>query len=74
MQFSSIFCEEVINYKIGEIKNRKFMHKEIKELRNSYLKKCPIIKSKEIKNMISSMGINFDKYTFDIVVFYQIMF
>lgn len=68
--FSSIFCVETINYRFGEIKNKNFIKdSEIKKLRKSYLKKCPLYSSKDISAIIKEMGINFDEYVFDIVVF-----
>ncbi len=68
--FSSIFCIETINYKFGEIKDNKYVSSgEIKKLRKSYLKECPLYNSNNIKSIINSMGINFDNYVFDIVVF-----
>lgn len=68
--FSSIFCVETINYRFGEIKNKNFINDgEIKKLRKSYLKKCPLYSSKDINAIIKEMGINFDTYVFDIVIF-----
>lgn len=68
--FSSIFCEETVKYKFGQIKDERYLSgKEIKKLRKIYLKECPLFDSKYIKSIINSMGINFDQYTFDIVLF-----
>lgn len=68
--FSSIFCVETINYRFGEIKNKNFINDgEIKKLRKSYLKECPLYSSKDINAIIKEMGINFDTYVFDIVIF-----
>lgn len=67
--FSSIFCVETINYKFGEIKENKSSEGEIRKLRKSYLKECPLYDSKEVKKIISSMGINFDNYFFDIFIY-----
>lgn len=68
--FSSIFCEETIKYNFGEIKNENSVNKSIiKKLRKSYLKECPLYESNMVKSIINSMGIDFDNYVFDIVVF-----
>ncbi len=67
--FSSIFCQEIVQYKLGEIKNSELTNKMLKQIRNSYLKKCPLYDSKNIKKIINEMGIDFDKDgTFDIVL------
>ncbi|MCI9434898.1 MAG: hypothetical protein HFI86_06490 [Bacilli bacterium] len=68
--FSSIFCEEILTYKCGEIKDKNYVsHNQIKKIRNSYLKSCPLYNSKNIKSIISSMGINYDNFIYDIVLF-----
>lgn len=68
--FSSIFCVETINYKFGEIKDENYINNsEIKKLRKSYLKECPLYSSKNINVIIKEMGIDFDKYVFDIAIF-----
>lgn len=68
--FSSIFCEETIKYNFGEIKNENSINQSIiKNLRKSYLKECPLYESNKVKTIINSMGIDFDNYVFDIVVF-----
>ena len=68
--FSSIFCVETINYRFGEIKDKNFINdREIKKLRKSYLKECPLYNSKDINAIIKEMGIDFDTYVFDIVIF-----
>lgn len=66
--FSSSFCEEAVTYKFCG-KNYKFDNK-IKKMRKRYFKKCPLYNSKDIKIIIKEMGIDFDNYVFDNVLFY----
>lgn len=69
--FSTIFCGEVLNYKLGEMSGkRKVTAEEIKELRNNNLKDIPTVKSNTTKKIINEMGINFNEYAFDIVLFF----
>lgn len=69
--FSSSFCEEVVIYKFGDVKDPNYVSdKEIKELRKTYFKKCPLYNSKTIKAIIDEMGIDFDNYAFDNVLFF----
>lgn len=69
--FSSSFCEELITYKFGGVKDPNYVSgKKIKELRNNYFKKCPLYKSDNIQSIISDMGIDFDNYIFDNVLFF----
>lgn len=68
--FSSLFCDEVINYGFADVVfNPKVNQKNIKELRNYYLKECPAIDSTKTKKIIESMGINLNEYVFDICVY-----
>lgn len=68
---SSSFCEEVITYKFGELKDPNYVSdKQVKDLRKNYFKKCPLYNSKTIKNIIEEMGIDFENYVFDNVLFY----
>lgn len=67
--FSSIFCQEIVQYKLGKIIDPKLTNEMLKKMRNSYLKDCPLYDSKNIKKIIKEMGINFDKgRKFDIVL------
>lgn len=69
--FSSIFCEESIKYKFGGIKEDfNATEKEIKEIRNLYLKDCPSFESKTSKKIIDEMGINYDTTVYDSVLFF----
>lgn len=69
--FSSSFCEEIIIYKFGEVRDSNYVsNTKIKELRKRYFKKCPLYNSKNMKNIIKEMGIDFDNYVFDNVLFY----
>lgn len=69
--FSSSFCEELIIYKFGEVKDPRYVsNKQVKDLRRRYIKKCPLYNSKTIKNIVNEMGINFEDYVFDNVLFY----
>ena len=71
LHFSSIFCQEVVKYKLGEIINPELSNNSnLKKMRNSYLKDTPLYDSKKIKKVIEEMGINFDKDgIFDIVLY-----
>ena len=67
--YSSIFCQEIVQYKLGKIVNQKLTNKMLKKMRNSYLKDCRLYDSKNIKKIIDEMGIDFDKEgIFDIVL------
>jgi len=69
--FSSSFCEEVITYKFGKLKDPNYVSdKQVKNLRKNYFKKCPLYNSNTIKNIIEEMGIDFENYVFDNVLFY----
>ena len=69
--FSSSFCEEVVIYKFGDVKDQNYVsNKEIKKLRKTYFKKCPLYNSKTIKAIIDEMRIDFDNYVFDNVLFF----
>lgn len=69
--FSSSFCEEVITYKFGEVKDPNYVsNKQVKDLRKRYFKKCPLYDSKTIKSIVEDMGIDFENYVFDNVLFY----
>lgn len=68
--FSSIFCAEVINYKFGENKEKNIIdNREIKKIRKFYLKEAPLYSSKYISTLIEEMGIDFDNFAFDIVIY-----
>ena len=70
--FSSSFCEELLIYKFGDMKDPNYVsEKQIKELRKTYFKSCPLYNSKNIKNIIHEMGINFENYVFDNVLFFS---
>lgn len=71
LHFSSIFCQEVVKYKLGKIINPELSNNSnLKKMRNSYLKDTPLYDSKKIKKVIEEMGINFDKDgIFDIVLY-----
>lgn len=71
--FSSIFCDEVIKYKFGQIKNynQETLKKLIDKLRSSYLKFCPKYNSERTRKSIKEMGINFNEYVFDITLILQ---
>lgn len=69
--FSSSFCEELIIYKFGGVKDPNCVsNKQIKELRKRYFKKCPLYNSKTIKPIINEMGIDFENYIFDNVLLF----
>ena len=69
--FSSLFCEELIIYKFGGVKDPNYVsNNQVKELRKRYLKKCPLYNSDNMKNIITEMGIDFDNYVFDNVLFF----
>lgn len=69
--FSSSFCEELITYKFGGVKDPNYVsNKQVKELRKTYFKKCPLYNSKTIRHIIDEMGINFENYVFDNVLFF----
>lgn len=69
--FSSSFCEELIIYKFGEVKDPNYVsNNQVKELRKRYLKKCPLYNSNNMKKIITEMGIDFDNYVFDNVLFF----
>lgn len=69
--FSSSFCEEVITYKFGGVLDpNNFSNKKINELRKTYFKKCPLYNSKNVKAIIQEMGIDFESYIFDSVLFF----
>lgn len=67
---STIFCDEVLNYGFGELKKDSNISKSmIKKLRNYYLKEFPSYSSKKTKKIFNTMGINLDKYDFDICLY-----
>lgn len=67
---STIFCDEVLNYGFGEIKDDSNITKNmIKELRNYYLKDFPTMTSKKTNKIFTSMGIDLNNYMFDINVY-----
>lgn len=67
---SAVFCEEVVNYKIGGIINPKITNTYLKKMRNSFLKEIPLYDSKNIKKIIEEMGIEFERNNvFDIVLY-----
>jgi len=69
--FSSSFCEELIIYKFGDVRDKNSVSiKQIKELRKKYFKKCPLYNSTRIKSIINEMGIDFENYVFDNVLFF----
>ena len=67
--FCSIFCEECVKYKLGEVKAQK-INVNLKKMRNFYLKHCPIYNSKNMKQVINEMGIDFSNPVFDIVLLF----
>jgi hypothetical protein len=72
IMYSSIFCKDVIEYKLGGIKEGELLtEKQLKSLRNYYLKECPLYNSPKIKETIKNMDINFNEYVFDIVLFLE---
>ena len=67
--FSSIFVEETVKANYGGLSGkRKITLKEIEELRNYNLKYSPSTKSLNTNEVIEEMGIDFEHYTFDIVL------
>ena len=69
--FSSIFCHESLIYKFGAIKNNfDTTEKEIKNIRNNYLKDCPLYDSKKSNRILKDMGINYDSTVYDSVLFF----
>ena len=69
--FSSSFCEESIIYRFGGVRDSNYVsNNQLKELRKRYFKKCPLYSSKSMKKIIGEMGIDFDNYVFDNVLFY----
>lgn len=67
--FSSIFVEETVKSNYGILSGkRKITLKEIEELRNYNLKYSPSTKSFNINEVIQEMGIDFEHYTFDIIL------
>lgn len=69
LQFSLIFCEEAVKYKLGEIKEPILTKSNLKKMRNSYLKSCPIYDSKKITKLIDEMGISFEVERFDVILY-----
>lgn len=69
LQFSLIFCEETVKYKLGEIKEPILTKSNLKKMRNSYLKSCPIYDSKKITKLIDEMGISFEVERFDVILY-----
>lgn len=68
--FSSIFVEETIKAKYGALSGkRKITLKDIEDFRNHNLKYCPSNKSVTTNDIINDMGINFDNYIFDVVLY-----
>lgn len=69
--FSSIFCHESLIYKFGVIKNDfDITEKEIRNIRNNYLKDCPLYDSKKSDKILKEMGINYDSTVYDSVLFF----
>lgn len=68
--YSTVFCDEVMNFSFGELrKDSNITRNDIKKLRNYYLKDFPSPSSKKTKKIFNSMGIDFNKYDFDIRVY-----
>lgn len=68
--FSSIFSEEVLIAKQGQISPKSDITKgEIKKQRMYFTKDIPHAQNKEIQSTIRDMGIDFQKYIFDIVLY-----
>lgn len=68
--YSSSFCDEIIkNGFAGVIDNTNVTIEKIKFVRNNRLKSCPLYDSEKTSKIIESMGIDFDSYVFDCVVF-----
>ena len=68
--FSSIFVEETIKAKYGGLSGkRKITLKEIEYFRNHNLKYCPSNTSLTTNEIINEMGIDFDNYIFDVVLY-----
>ena len=65
--FSSIFCEECVKNKLGEVKELN-IYVDLKKMRNLYLKYCPVYNSTKTKKVIAEMGIDFNNSGFDIVL------
>lgn len=69
--FSSIFCHESLIYKFGAIKDDfDTTEKEISNIRNNYLKDCPLYDSKKSNKILKDMGINYDSTVYDSVLFF----
>lgn len=67
--FSSIFVEETVKFNYGTLSGkRKITLKEIEELRNYNLKYSPSTKSLNTNEVIQEMGIDFEHYTFYIIL------
>ena len=68
--FSSVFCDETLNSGYGGMENNKNVtKKEIKDFRNTNLKCCLKSTSKTAQSVIGEMGIDLEKYVFDIVLY-----
>ena len=68
--FSSIFSEEVLIAKQGQISTKSDIKKgEIKKQRMYFTKDIPHVQNKEIQATIRDMGIDFQRYVFDIVLY-----
>lgn len=68
--FSSIFVEETIKAEYGGLSGkRKVALKDIENLRNHNLKYCPYENSNDTKTIIKEMGIDFNNYMFDLVLY-----
>jgi hypothetical protein len=68
--FSSIFVEETIKSNYGGLSGkRNITLKDIEDFRNHNLKYCPSEKSSDTKTTIKEMGIDFNNYIFDLVLY-----
>ncbi len=68
--FSSIFCGETLKSGYGSMENNKNVtKKEIIDFRNNNLKNCFKITSDTTKSVVGEMGIDLEKYIFDIVLY-----
>lgn len=68
--FSSIFVEETLKSNHGGLtENRNVTLEEIENLRNYNLKYCPSSNSKTSQKIIKEMGIDFNTYMFDVILY-----
>lgn len=69
LNYSSIFCQEIIKYKLGQIIDNRLSKTELNKMRNSYLKDVPLYDSNTQLKTIEEMGIDLNKCAvFDVVL------